>query len=150
MYYPEYTIGGELFHSNTATGKAFKYIDKVRTKTGKWRYIYQAKKNKERLLFESEASGHANRYAKNERERKKFERLTNKVNYQTVPTSNIEKAIEEEKELLKQYKQFYEKDKDQKTKEVTRRQIDKLEKDIYDLENELHHRQGNVKLGRQR
>ena len=41
MIYREYTIGGELMHSAKGVEwKNKKYIDKVKTKTGKWRYIY--------------------------------------------------------------------------------------------------------------
>lgn len=44
MIYKEYTVGGELMHSAKGTTWAgAKYIDKVRTKTGKWRYIYDKK-----------------------------------------------------------------------------------------------------------
>lgn len=42
MLYSTYTIGGELMHSSKGAewGK-HKYIDKVKTKNGKWRYIYK-------------------------------------------------------------------------------------------------------------
>ena len=42
MLYESYTIGGELIHS--AKGNEWskhRYIDKVKTKSGKWRYIYK-------------------------------------------------------------------------------------------------------------
>ena len=35
MFYSEYTIGGELYHAGN-----HKYLEKVKTKSGKWRYIY--------------------------------------------------------------------------------------------------------------
>lgn len=35
MFYAEYTVGGELYHAGN-----HKYLDKVKTKSGKWRYIY--------------------------------------------------------------------------------------------------------------
>lgn len=45
MLYEQYTIGGELMHSAKGVEwKNKKYIDKVRTKTGKWRYIYKNSK----------------------------------------------------------------------------------------------------------
>ena len=37
MIYSTYVIGGELYHASTF----HKYIDKVKTKSGKWRYIYK-------------------------------------------------------------------------------------------------------------
>lgn len=38
-----YTIGGVLYHSAKGTEwKNKKYVDKVRTKSGKWRYIYSS------------------------------------------------------------------------------------------------------------
>jgi len=46
MLYEQYTIGGELMHSAKGVEwKNKKYIDKIKTKTGKWRYIYQNTKN---------------------------------------------------------------------------------------------------------
>lgn len=42
MLYEQYTIGGELMHSSKgAEWKSHRYIDKVKTKNGKWRYIYK-------------------------------------------------------------------------------------------------------------
>lgn len=42
MLYEDYTIGGELMHSAKGVEwKNKKYINKVKTKTGKWRYIYK-------------------------------------------------------------------------------------------------------------
>ena len=35
MFYKEYIIGGELYHAGN-----HKYLEKVKTKSGKWRYIY--------------------------------------------------------------------------------------------------------------
>ena len=43
MIYPVYSIGGELFHGERANHK---YVDKVRTRSGKWRYVYQKANNK--------------------------------------------------------------------------------------------------------
>lgn len=41
MIYGTYTIGGELMHAHTREwSKPTKYIEKKKTKTGKWRYIY--------------------------------------------------------------------------------------------------------------
>lgn len=52
MIYQEYTIGGELMHSAKGVEwKNKKYIDKVRTKTGKWRYIYKNTKSKAKHYF---------------------------------------------------------------------------------------------------
>lgn len=49
MIYKTYTIGGELYHADKGLSgvknKVHKYIDKVRTKSGKWRYIYENTKN---------------------------------------------------------------------------------------------------------
>ena len=43
MIYGAYTIGGELMHSAKGVEwKNKKYIDKVKTKNGKWRYIYNS------------------------------------------------------------------------------------------------------------
>ena len=43
MIYKQYTIGGELMHSAKGVEwKNKKYIDKVKTKSGKWRYIYNS------------------------------------------------------------------------------------------------------------
>lgn len=48
MLYEQYTIGGELMHSAKGVEwKNKKYIDKIKTKTGKWRYIYKNKNTKE-------------------------------------------------------------------------------------------------------
>ena len=41
MIYGTYTIGGELMHAHTREwSKPTKYIEKKKTKSGKWRYIY--------------------------------------------------------------------------------------------------------------
>lgn len=54
MLYEQYTIGGELMHSAKGVEwKNKKYIDKVKTKNGKWRYIYKnqnTKENYEKML----------------------------------------------------------------------------------------------------
>lgn len=45
MVYNTYTIGGELYHYAKGSEKAgAKYLEKVRTKSGKWRYVYDNKK----------------------------------------------------------------------------------------------------------
>lgn len=36
MIYETYSVGGELYHA-----RSHKYIDKIKTKAGKWRYIYK-------------------------------------------------------------------------------------------------------------
>ena len=47
MLYEQYTIGGEFMHSAKGVEwKNKKYIDKIKTKTGKWRYIYDTLKTR--------------------------------------------------------------------------------------------------------
>ena len=38
MIYETYSIGGELYHA-----RSHKYLSKVKTKSGKWRYIYKSR-----------------------------------------------------------------------------------------------------------
>lgn len=49
MIYDTYLIGGELYHAQRANHK---YLDKVRTKSGKWRYIYTKAKDSKLALQE--------------------------------------------------------------------------------------------------
>lgn len=66
MIYGNYIIGGELYHAEKGTSgikaKVHKYIDKIRTKTGKWRYIYDTKVTGK--LYKMQAQGHRNAAAK--------------------------------------------------------------------------------------
>ena len=49
MIYTNYVIGGELYHAQRANHK---YIDRVMTKSGKWRYIYSKTADKKLSLQE--------------------------------------------------------------------------------------------------
>lgn len=49
MIYDTYLIGGELYHAQRANHK---YLDKIRTKSGKWRYIYTKAKDSKLALQE--------------------------------------------------------------------------------------------------
>lgn len=61
MVYQNFTVGGVLYHARN-----HKYIDKVRTKSGKWRYIYYKSRESDARVreFGAKANEKLNRFGR--------------------------------------------------------------------------------------
>ena len=138
MIYETYSVGGELYHS-----RFHKYIDKIKTKAGKWRYIYKNtlnyNKNKAKLYglessrdyYREDAKIYQNDANKNKQKFREYSSLANQ--YRQAQIRNEKAAKENEnyrRDLYNRAGKYYE----QADKAHSRGEyIDALKKGNYEM-----------------
>ena len=102
MIYSTYVINGELYHADRANHK---YIKKVKTKNGKWRYIYNILKTTTLAPLVNLASHTAKDFAKmkSEENKRKGNTKNNIPSSSAAPLSIYDYMDEEDKEYSKTY-----------------------------------------------
>ena len=99
MIYSTYVINGELYHADRVNHK---YIRKVKTKNGKWRYIYNILKTTKLAPLVNLASYTAKGFAKiKSEENKKGNTKNNIPSSSATPLSIYDYMDEEDKEYSK-------------------------------------------------